>query len=143
MLRFFDSPDEAEAAFYDAFETADVAAMNEVWADTRGVTCIHPVGKPLKGPQAVRKSWMMMFRNGPEMHFRIRVLQKTRTEDLSVHIVAEHIRVAGETDERPPVIATNIYRRCADGWRMILHHASPTAATGRADGRRAMGQRVH
>ena len=39
--------------------------------------------------------------------------------------VHEVIPVAGESQPRPPVIATNVYLRTAAGWRMIVHHASP------------------
>ena len=31
---------------------------------------------------------------------------------------------------RPPILATNVYRRQADGWRLVLHHASPLQVGG-------------
>lgn len=127
MVDIFESPADAERAFYEAFEQADLRAMSRVWADVRNVVCIHPLNEPVVGPRAVLKSWEKMFEKGPEMHFRVRVQGKTLTEDLATHLVTEHIRVSGETTERPPIIATNIYRYCSDGWRMILHHASPIA----------------
>lgn len=133
-----ESPSDAEAAFYEAFEAADFAAMRAVWADVRGIICIHPLGEPLVGPKAVLNSWETIFEKGPEMHFRVRVLQQTRTEDIATHLVSEHIRVIGETEERPPVLATNIYRYCSGGWRMIVHHASPIA-----DRRREFRGQVH
>ena len=36
----------ANAAFYDAFQSCDVAKMKAVWSDSDDVTCVHP-GHPL------------------------------------------------------------------------------------------------
>jgi len=126
MKTRFDSPEAAEIAFYDAVERADLADMRRVWADIRNAVCIHPAGEPLKGPRAIMQSWEAIFRSGPEMHFRVQLLERTMTDDLAVHMVAEFIRLSGEPEERAPVFATNIYRCCQEGWRMVLHHASPT-----------------
>jgi ketosteroid isomerase-like protein len=49
-----------------------------------------------------------------------------RDGDLAMHVVHEQLAVRGEDDQQPPVVATNIYRQTPAGWRMILHHASPT-----------------
>jgi len=57
----------------------------------------------------------------------------SRTQDalLSIHLLHEFISVPGESGERPPAVATNIYQLTQGGWRMILHHASPIALPGR------------
>jgi hypothetical protein len=44
---------------------------------------------------------------------------------LAVHSVRESIAVRGEKRAAVPVSATNAYMRTGNGWRMILHHASP------------------
>ena len=36
----------ANAAFYDAFQSCDVAQMKGVWSDSEDVTCVHP-GHPM------------------------------------------------------------------------------------------------
>lgn len=126
MLRNFDSPDDVEIAFYDAVERADMDSMESVWAGARNAVCIHPAGEPLRGLKTILHSWEAIFRGGPDMRFRVEVLEKTLTEDIAVHLVAEYIRLSGEPDERPPIYATNMYRRCEHGWQMVLHHASPT-----------------
>jgi hypothetical protein len=53
----------------------------------------------------------------------------SRTQDglLAIHVLHEHISVPGEAAERPPAVATNIYQLTEQGWRMVLHHASPVA----------------
>lgn len=126
MKAYFDTPQAAEIAFYEAVERADLAEMGRVWADVRNAVCIHPGGTPIQGRQAILESWEQIFQGGPEMHFQVQVLEKTLTEDLAVHLVAEFVRLSGEAEERAPIFSTNMYRACAEGWRMVLHHASPT-----------------
>jgi hypothetical protein len=46
--------------------------------------------------------------------------------------VYENITVEGESRPRAAVAATNVYLRTAKGWRMILHHGSPTPPEPRA-----------
>lgn len=138
MSRFFESPIDVELAFYDAVERADLEAMQSVWAGARNPVCVHPAGEPLRGLRSILQSWEAIFQRGPEMHFRVEVLDKTLTDDIAVHIVAEYIRLIGEPDERSPVFSTNIYRCCEHGWQMVLHHASPTP-----ERRRGTRQPVH
>ncbi len=123
----FDSPEATEAAFYAAFEQADVEAMMAVWAERRPVECIHPRGPRLQGADAVRRSWTHIFRGGPSgLRFDVTEVRRIRDGDLVVHVVHERITVPGEPGTRPPVIATNVYCREDEGWRMVLHHASPS-----------------
>lgn len=126
MNAYFESPQAAEIAFYEAVERADLDAMARVWADVRNAVCIHPGGMPVQGRKAILDSWEQIFQGGPGMHFQVQVMEKTLTDDLAVHLVAEFVRLSGEPEERAPIFATNMYRACAEGWRMVLHHASPT-----------------
>jgi hypothetical protein len=45
---------------------------------------------------------------------------------LTVHNVIEHVAIEGDDRLHPPMVATNVYTRGALGWRMVVHHASPT-----------------
>ena len=49
------SAEQAEAAFYRAFEKADLGAMMAVWAEDEEILCIHPGGQRLIGMDAVRE----------------------------------------------------------------------------------------
>ena len=120
------SPDQAEAAFYAAFERGDVEAMMAVWSDENDVVCIHPHGPRLTGQREIRDSWLQIMTNSPPMRFRIHELNIIRNDDLSIHFVNENIHVGDADEPNFTILATNIYRRTADGWRIILHHASPT-----------------
>ena len=119
------TPQEAEAAFYAAFIKRDINAMMAVWAEDDNVACIHPLSQIITGRQAVREAWEAMFSNSPSMQFMINERSRTRGESMAIHVVEEHIRVK-DTPPGTPVIATNVYRLTDLGWRMVLHHASPS-----------------
>lgn len=121
----FDTPQEAEAAFYRAFERNDLAAMMAVWDEADDVVCVHPMGEALRGAEAVREGWRMILAAEVRMRFGIEPIQVSRVDGLAIHIVKEHIMVP---DGKPvaPMTATNVFRETAQGWRMILHHASPS-----------------
>src|SRR2546422_2607886 len=68
--RLFPTPDDAETAFYEAFERADLAAMMAVWAESDEIVCIHPQGPRLSGFEAVRESWAQNFAGGSQLRVR-------------------------------------------------------------------------
>ena len=136
----FATPDEAEEAFYTAFANTDLEAMMQVWLDSDTVTCVHPVGPRINGRGAVRGSWAEIFRGSGGLKFRLDEVNRTQDALLAIHVLHEHITVPGEPGERPPAVATNIYQLTKDGWRMILHHASPVATPVRGA---APGTKLH
>jgi len=121
----FASAQDVEAAFYDAVEANDLEAMMEVWAEDEEIVCIHPGGPRLAGYDQVRESWTQIFRSGQRLKVRLSDQVPLSGMMFAVHNVHENILVQGELRPRPPVAATNVYLRTGNGWRMILHHASP------------------
>ncbi|MDH3413732.1 MAG: nuclear transport factor 2 family protein [Gammaproteobacteria bacterium] len=121
----FDSPDEAERAFYTAFEQGDLEAMMQVWDEDDDIVCVHPMGECLNGEEAVAKSWQEIFESGSPMRFEVTQRRFTRNETLSVHCVTEHITHGPRFQNHSTVIATNVYKKTPFGWRMVVHHASP------------------
>ena len=123
-----ESPDaatEIEAAFYQALQHGDIDKLMACWSDEDDIVCVHPGGARLVGLAAIRATFETLFANGA-----IRALPEKvrRVESLaaSVHSVLERIEVL--TDEGPRhawVIATNVYLKTSQGWRMVAHHASP------------------
>ena len=59
----------ANAAFYAAFETADLDAMREVWLDDPGSVCVHPGAVPVRGAGAINRSWALIMANTPYIQF--------------------------------------------------------------------------
>jgi uncharacterized protein (TIGR02246 family) len=121
----FPTPQDAEAAFYEALESADVEAMMEVWAEDEEIVCVHPGGPRLAGYDQVRASWAQMFGSGQKLKVHLDNQVVLAGMMLSIHSVHENILLPGETRPRPPVAATNVYLRTGNGWRLLLHHASP------------------
>lgn len=124
----FDTPDAAEAAYYAAFEAADLDAMLEVWAEADHVVCAHPVGGHLlRGHAAVIEGWVHVFARELDMKITLSDLTRTVSGDLAIHSGIENIVRRGDPGVSGRVVFTNVYQRTAQGWKMILHHASPGA----------------
>ena len=129
----FATPQDAEAAFYEALTKSDLEAMMAVWADDDDIYCVHPSGERISGVERVRESWRQIFAGGQTLRFQLRNQQHVQGMMLSVHSVYEYITMANEPRSRGPVIATNVYLRTERGWRMVAHHASPAPATANAE----------
>jgi ketosteroid isomerase-like protein len=120
------SPDDAEQAFYDALENANLDALMDLWSEDDDVVCIHPGGARLVGHAAIRNSWKAMFANGPVLARRAQV-QVSQGSMVAVHSVIEQVIVPqGGSTSVVNVYATNVYFKGPLGWRMVLHHASLT-----------------
>jgi ketosteroid isomerase-like protein len=122
----FASPQDAEAAFYEALERADLDAMMDLWADDEEIICVHPAGPRLAGTEQVRASWREIFRNGPTLRFQLSDREVHHSATLAVSCVHENIQVSGQEQDVHVVTATNVYVLTPDGWRMLVHHASPS-----------------
>lgn len=120
----FERSEEAEEAFYAAFGAARLDEMMRVWADDGDAVCIHPGGPRLTGLAEIRHSWGLIFTDSLPRSFSLRGRVIMGDEQQRIHLLEENIRVPGTTFVAPPVLATNVYRRSAAGWRMVLHHAS-------------------
>jgi len=123
----FTSPQEAEQAFYEALQRADLEAMMAVWAEDDEVYCVHPGGPRLLGLDQIRESWRQIFTNGANMRVQLRDVQQMRGGLLAVHSTYEYLALIGERGSARVVAATNVYLNIGGGWRMVAHHASPVA----------------
>ena len=136
--KIFPTAQDAQNAFYEALESADLDAMMAVWAEDEEIVCIHPAGPRLCGQDQVRQSWAQIFSGGARARVHITQQVAMSAMMIEVHSVQENFAIEGEqrgrqgTDSRPaPIVATNVYLRTSAGWRMIVHHASP--APGQAE----------
>lgn len=118
------SPDELEAAFYDALQQGDLERLMACWADDDEVICVHPDGARLLGPLAIRAAFAAMLERGG---LQVQATQVHRVQALasSVHSVLELVRVVLPDGAREAVVhATNVYHKTPRGWRLVAHHAS-------------------
>ena len=65
--KIFPTAQDAENAFYEALERADLDAMMAVWSEDEEIVCVHPAGQRLAGQAQVREAWRQMFAGGPGM----------------------------------------------------------------------------
>ena len=129
---------EVEAAFYDALNRADVEALMLLWADDDEISCIHPGGPRLHGHAAIQASWEAILEHGG---LQIRPTQLTEAHNLmsAVHTVIEG--VSADDSEPAHLLATNVYMKTPQGWRMVLHHVS--VAPGPAPDPRQLPSSLH
>jgi ketosteroid isomerase-like protein len=113
-------------AFYEAFESLDIASIDRLWAKQEYVTCIHPGWTLRLGWPAVRDSWVLIFNNTFSMKFELTEIQIQVAGDLAWVICTENITSRqGDVTQESRVLATNLYERMDGRWLMIHHHGSP------------------
>ena len=125
MATKFESPQDAEDAFYDAFEVYDLDAMMAVWDNRDDIACVQPMGPVLQGRSAVRESWQTVFQHKHRPDVQVIHRQWIENDELAVHIVEEKVTFPGGPPQQPALIASNVYRKTEDGWRLVFHQVSP------------------
>jgi ketosteroid isomerase-like protein len=125
MSQGFDSPEAVEAAFYGAFAATDLGAMAQVWLEGDTAVCVHPGGGLLLGKNAVMRSWSEILTGAAPPRIEYRLINRIEAADLRIHLVEERIQAGGDPASTPSlVLATNVYARGPEGWRLSVHHAS-------------------
>jgi ketosteroid isomerase-like protein len=110
----------ANATYYQAFTTADFAAMSRIWADNN-VSCIHPGWPVLIGREAILESYREILRNPDQ--------DRIDPRNETVIVAGDEARViCVEFVAGAALAATNLFKRIDGAWRMTHHQASPIAA---------------
>ncbi|MEY2837911.1 MAG: hypothetical protein RJB60_210 [Pseudomonadota bacterium] len=116
---------DTEAAFYEALQQGDAERLMSLWADDDEVACVHPGGPRLVGLGSIRVAFEAILQVGG-LNIEPVNVRCVEGPGCSAHHVLE--KVQAMTDEglqTAYVLATNVYMRTAQGWRMVAHHASP------------------
>jgi hypothetical protein len=109
----------ANAAFYAAFASGDLAAMDALWAKSAPVACCHPGWEPLLGRASVLASWRAIFESGAP---------PVRCEDASGLLLGEvALVICTEVLQAGTLAATNVFVREEGRLRLVHHHAGPVA----------------
>ena len=119
------TPDDVENSFYEALQQGDIDRLMRCWADEDDIVCVHPGGPRLIGPQAIRAAFEVLFAAGPIRVVPDHIVRLT-AHGCSVHHVIERVEVLSDDGPRQAfVLASNVYIKTAQGWRLAAHHASP------------------
>ena len=119
------SPDETEAQFYEALQQGDVERLMAAWSGRRRDRPRPPGGLRLVGPAAIRAAFESMFAHGT-IDARPESVRRLQTNASAVHSVPERVRLMTPEGPRSAwVVATNVYQKSPQGWRLVVHHASP------------------
>jgi ketosteroid isomerase-like protein len=112
----------ANAAYYEAFASADAERMSRIWAD-QDVTCVHPGWPALVGRPAILKSYRNIFGNPNQ--------ERVEPHNPTAMVFGDEGRVIciELIGNAHALAATNWFRRVGRAWRMIHHQASPIAVT--------------
>ncbi len=110
----------ANEAFYYAFAGGDAAAMDEVWARDVPVACIHPGWNVLTGRDAVMESWRSILGSDGRPAIRSQGARASLYGDVAFVTCYENIG-------QGYLAATNVFVREDGAWKMVHHHAGPTA----------------
>jgi uncharacterized protein (TIGR02246 family) len=123
------SPDDIEASFYDALQTGDLEKLMHCWADEDDIVCVHPGGPRIVGVAAIRAAFEAMFDNGGTIQVKPEHVRRIPSMASAVHNVIEKVEVhTPQGLVQASVLATNVYHKTPQGWRLVLHHASPGTA---------------
>jgi ketosteroid isomerase-like protein len=120
------TPDDIEVAFYEALQAGDIERLMTCWADEDDIVCIHPGGPRIVGAGAIRAAFDAMFSHGGAVRARPEHIRRIDAMASAVHNVLEKVDVL--TPDGPAqayVLATNVFHKTPQGWRMVVHHASP------------------
>ena len=128
-------------AFYEAFETADLDTMQDLWLDDPETLCVHPGALPVRGTRPISRSWALIMANTPYIQFfltDVEVSLRGEPADLASVTCTENV-LTGDTTTGPDAfggakaVATNVFVRTDEGWRLWIHHASPVLSGGDHD----------
>ncbi|QEU92743.1 nuclear transport factor 2 family protein [Streptomyces kanamyceticus] len=148
--------ERANTAFYEALERGDFDEVSDLWLDSaedgeggedgedggeattgEAISCVHPGWPVLTGRGEVLRSYALIMANTEYIQFFLTDLKVGVAGDTALVTCTENILSGGPPPEGGGelgplvgqlVVATNVFRRTPDGWKLWSHHASPVLA---------------
>lgn len=100
--------------------------MSALWEHSDRATCTHPGWATLRGWASISASFFALFQGGQGMQFILTGEAVEVAGDVAWVSVDENLldaRVGGT------MAALNLFARHGAVWRLVVHHASPVAAS--------------
>jgi ketosteroid isomerase-like protein len=127
MLPTYATPQQAEDAFYDALDEGDLEQLLAVWADSEDICCLLPMYPLIRGRRDVTELFTRLFSRGKGVSLTVKHLGWIEAGDIAIHQVEESVENSpAGAPPSSPFYGTNIYRREASGWRLLVHQNAPT-----------------
>ncbi|MFJ9398893.1 nuclear transport factor 2 family protein [Streptomyces californicus] len=128
----------ANTAFYEALERGDLDTLTDSWlpGEELTVSCVHPGWPVLTGSRDVLRSYALIMANTDYIQFFLTDVNVTMTGETALVTCTENILSGGPAEDGDAlgplvgrlVVATNVFRHTADGWKLWSHHGSPVLA---------------
>jgi ketosteroid isomerase-like protein len=116
----------ANEDFYAAVSAGDLGAIDELWFPAEWTECVHPGWTSLRGWEAVRESWQLLFGGDARLAISITEVRVRILGDVAwASCLERHATADSEQIHTSLAQATNIFVRHDGKWRMVVHHASP------------------
>lgn len=105
--------------------------------DEPAISCVHPGWPVLTGRGEVLRSYALIMANTEYIQFFLTDVHVGVAGDTAMVTCTENILSGGPPPEGGGelgplvgqlVVATNVFRRTVDGWKLWSHHASPVLA---------------
>ena len=127
----------ANEAYYAAFESADLDAMEALWLDDPDTVCVHPGQPPVRGTGPIRRSWALVMANTPYIQFFLTDVQTSVRGGVGTVTCTENVLTADENTGPDAfggtkAVATNVFVHGEEGWQLWIHHASPVLSRSQA-----------
>ncbi|OEJ25739.1 DUF4440 domain-containing protein [Streptomyces agglomeratus] len=122
-------------AFYEAVERGDFEELSAIWLDDE-ISCVHPGWPVLSGRGEVLRSYALIMANTEYIQFFLTDVKVTVLGDTALVVCTENTLSGGPAEEAGElgplvgqlIVATNVFRRTEDGWKLWSHHGSPVLA---------------
>ncbi|RKN42953.1 nuclear transport factor 2 family protein [Streptomyces hoynatensis] len=123
----------ANAALYEALERGDLDAVAERWLD-EDISVVHPGWPVISGRGEVMRSYALIMANTEYIQFFLTDVEVSVAGDTALVTCTENILSGGPAEADGStgplvgglVVATNLFRRTAEGaWKLWSHHGSP------------------
>ncbi|MFE5238579.1 MULTISPECIES: nuclear transport factor 2 family protein [unclassified Streptomyces] len=130
--------EQANTDFYEAMERGDFDALSGLWlpGEDLTVSCVHPGWPVLTGRGEVLRSYALIMANTEYIQFFLTDVGVSMTGDTALVTCTENILSGGPAEDGNAlgplvgqlVVATNVFRRTPEGWKLWSHHGSPVLA---------------
>lgn len=131
--------EQVNTAFYAAIEEADLDGMRALWLEDAGALCVHPGALPVRGSSAIGRSWALIMANTTYIQFFLTDVEVSLAGvpapggpgDVVACVTCTENVLTGDDRTGPDAfggskaVATNVFVRTHEGWRLWVRHTSP------------------